>query len=81
MNQPPMNPSPFEPIPDDESLEDRLARVWARRAQAARRAPEQLDPESLEATLKRTWARRAEQARLESTQTPMHPAHLERPRI
>jgi len=84
MNQPLKNPSPFEPIPDDASLEDRLARVWARRAQAARRAPEHrpvLDPESLEATLKRTWARRAEQARLASTQTPMHPAHLERPQI
>jgi hypothetical protein len=84
MDQPPINPSPVEPIPDDESLEDRLARVWARRAQAARRAPEHrpvLDPESLEATLKRTWARRAEQARLASTQTPMHPAPLERPQI
>jgi hypothetical protein len=76
-----MNPSPLESIPDDESLEDRLARTWARRARQASRAPEHqpvLDPESLDAILKRTWARRAEQARSASTQSPMHPAPLER---
>jgi hypothetical protein len=50
MNHPPMKQSPFGPTPDPQSLEEILARTWARRAEQAGLAPTQtsLHPAHLE---------------------------------
>jgi hypothetical protein len=72
MNQPSTGPSP-----DNESLEEILARAWARRAEAARRAPTQTGPAPNEEsmTLDEVQARlsaqisRVAEARMLPTQT------------